>query len=278
VKESQGSTVTSLAGLTLAYNSVDNLKNPHSGIYAEAKPDFAGLGGDSKYFRVTGEARYYKELYEDIVGVLKVQGGHIEATGKNQSSSGIRTFGGDLRLVDHFFLGPSLVRGFAPSGIGPRDISTSDANSNALGGTTYWGGTAEAQFPIPFIPRDLGLKGAVFADAGTLFDYKGPRAFDVNRSGAFDGATCATSRAAPLGVLSTNVQAECVNVYDKNALRSSVGASILWSSPLGPIRFDYAFALSKEKGTLVDYGNGQGPVRVGQDQTQAFRFSGGTRF
>jgi outer membrane protein insertion porin family len=274
VKQSQGETLTSLAGVTLAYNSVDNLKNPHSGIYAELKPDVAGLGGDSKYVRVTGEARYYKELYEDIVGVIKLQGGHIEATGKNESSNGIQTYGGDLRLVDQFFLGPSLVRGFAPSGIGPRDISTSDSSSNALGGTTYFGGSAEAQFPIPFVPRDLGIKGAVFADAGTLFGYQGPKGFDVNGNGRFDGTSCT---AAGSNSVVSNIQPECVTVRDKNIIRSSVGASILWNSPLGPIRFDYAFALSKDNGTLVNF-PGLGLVKVGKDETQAFRFSGGTRF
>ncbi len=275
VKQSQGTTLTSLAGLTLAYNSVDNLKNPHSGLYAEAKPDFAGLGGDSKYFRITGEARYYKELYEDIVGVIKLQGGHIDPTGKNQNNNGLSTLGGDLRLVDHFFLGPTLVRGFAPSGIGPRDISTPDSNQNALGGTTYFGATAEAQFPLPFIPRDLGLKGAVFADAGTLFGYKGPRAFDVNGNGSFDGLSC-------FGVPKSNtalvfVQPECVQARDRAVIRSSIGASLLWNSPLGPIRFDYAYAISKDNGIVLNF-PGYGLARVGQDQTQAFRFSGGTRF
>ena len=51
-------------------------------------------------------------------------------------------------------------------------------------------------------------------------------------------------------------------IRDSKAIRSSVGASILWNSPLGPIRFDYAYALSSDKG----------------DRKQAFRFSGGTRF
>jgi outer membrane protein insertion porin family len=51
-------------------------------------------------------------------------------------------------------------------------------------------------------------------------------------------------------------------VRDSNKIRSSVGASVLWSSPLGPIRFDYAFVLSKDQ----------------RDVTQAFRFSGGTSF
>ena len=69
-----------------------------------------------------------------------------------------------LRIVDNFNLGPSLVRGFAPGGIGPRDItnSTTNNNGNALGGTEYWGASLEAQFPIWGLPRDIGLKGAVY--------------------------------------------------------------------------------------------------------------------
>jgi outer membrane protein insertion porin family len=271
VKESQGRTTTSLAGVTLAYNTVDNLRNPTSGIYAEVKPDFAGLGGDSKFVRVSGEARFYKELFiEDVVGVLKLQGGHIEPNGKNRSSNGLTSFGGDLRLVDHYFMGPTLVRGFAPAGIGPRDISSPDSGQNALGGTTYFGASLEAQFPLPLVPKDLGLKGAVFADAGTLFGYKGPRGLDVNGNGFFEGAGCGFVGGGLL------TQPECVRVHDKNIIRSSIGASLLWNSPLGPIRFDYAYALTKDNGTMIDYG--YGPIRVGKDQTQAFRFSGGTRF
>ena len=40
---------------------------------------------------------------------------------------------------------------------------------------------------------------------------------------------------------------ECIVVRDNKDIRSSVGASLLWSSPLGPIRFDYAFALTKDE-------------------------------
>ncbi len=58
-------------------------------------------------------------------------------------------------------------------------------------------------------------------------------------------------------------------------IRSSVGASLLWASPLGPIRFDYAFALTKSDGIVTDWSNGR---KVGGDVTQAFRFSGGTSF
>ena len=83
-------------------------------------------------------------------------------------------------------MGPSLVRGFAPNGIGPRDISSLDSRANAVGGTTYFGGTLEVQFPIFGLPRELGLKGAVFADAGTLFGYEGPTTFDVSGGSILD--------------------------------------------------------------------------------------------
>lgn len=259
IKESQGTTITSLAGLTFNYNTLDSTRDPRNGFYAEVKTDFAGLGGDSRYFRATGDARYYHELFEDIVGIARIQGGHIMGLGNNGNE------GADLRIVDHFFMGPSLVRGFATNGLGPRDISSPDANANAIGGTTYFGGSLEVQFPIFGLPRDLGLKGAVFADAGTLFGYEGPTRFNLG-GGVF----------APDGGITCNPPGQpqnCIEVLDSDKIRSSVGASILWSSPLGPIRFDYAFALSKEEGILQADG-----TRIGGDRTQAFRFSGGTRF
>lgn len=265
IKSAQGSTLTSLVGATLAYSTLDNFASPKNGFYAELKPEIAGLGGDSNFYRVTGEARYYKEFGDDVVGFLKFQGGHIGSTDGNP-----------LRVTDQFFLGPSLVRGFAVNGIGPRDVGTSDSRSNALGGTTYFGGTAEVQFPLPGIPHDLGLKGAFFTDAGTLFGYKGKRTFDVNGDGFINGYSATTG--CTYSASTVGVEPECVNVRDKMTIRSSIGASILWNSPLGPIRFDYAYALSKDEGVKTYATDGTYLGRVGKDQTQAFRFSGGTKF
>ncbi len=253
LKESAGTSWTSLAGVTLSYNTLDQIKDPRNGLYVELKPDIAGLGGDSRYFRVTADGRYYHELFENVVGIARVQGGHVQS------------FEDKLRIVDHYFLGPSLVRGFATSGIGPRDVST--LGSPAVGGTTYAGTSAEVQFPLFGLPRELGLKGAVFADAGTLFGYKGATEFDTNRNKILEGT------APGCDVKRTDVQSECIRVRDKNVIRSSVGASILWASPLGPIRFDYAWALTKDEGFINKKGH-----RIGEDQTQAFRFSGGSRF
>jgi len=259
VKEAAGTTLTSLVGLNFNYNSLDNVQNPRNGFVAELKPEFAGVGGDSKFLRVAADARYYREIFDDVVGFARLQGGHVQATS------------GDLRMIDHYFLGPTLVRGFAPSGIGPRDV-LNDPTANALGGTTYFGGSLEVQFPIFGLPRDLGLRGALFADAGTLFNYDGGSKAITNPAfaGCPAGAEPRQFNVATTSIYQTNVA--CVR--DKNTIRSSVGVSLLWQSPLGPIRFDYAYALSKDEGQR-DPTTG---IKYGGDRTQAFRFSGGTRF
>lgn len=243
IKEARGKTLTSLVGLTLAYNTLDNNQNPTQGTFAELKPEIAGLGGDSRFVRAVASARYYQSLWDDVVGMIKVQGGHMFAYGDQR-----------LRVLDHFYMGPDLVRGFAPSGIGPRD-RTGDSSANAIGGTTYFGATAEVTFPIFGIPKEFGLRGAVFADAGTLFGYKGRRNFDLNGNGVSDCVDPGT----------TNFQSECLDVRDESKIRSSIGAGLLWASPLGPIRIDYAYALTRVRG-------------AGGDRLQAFRFSGGARF
>ncbi|MBL8590468.1 MAG: outer membrane protein assembly factor BamA [Methylobacteriaceae bacterium] len=246
IKEAQGTRLTSMPGYSLQYNSLDNVKTPTRGIYAELRQDIAGLGGNSRFIRTTGDIRVYREIIDDVVGFVRLQGGNITGFGNEK-----------LRIVDNFNLGPSLVRGFAPGGIGPRDISNPiDTKSNPLGGTTYFGGSVEVQFPIWGLPREIGLKGAVFADAGTLFGYKGTKEFSAYLN-LPAGAPCVGTNVAP-----RYTQGNCITVADDRKIRSSVGASLIWNSPLGPIRFDWAYPLTKGK----------------YDVTQFFRFSGGTSF
>ncbi len=80
--------------------------------------------------------------------------------------------GQEVRMLDDFKMGPNLVRGFAPAGIGPRDITPGTAN-DAIGGTKYWGASLEFQYPFYFLPKDTGFRGAVFVDAGSVWGYKG---------------------------------------------------------------------------------------------------------
>jgi outer membrane protein insertion porin family len=236
-----GTVFVSAPGYTLAYNTLDNNRNPTQGLSVEFKQDLAGAGGDVRNLKTTLDARLYNEIYPDIVAMVRGQGGYATGWG-----------GQGLRMLDHFQGGPNLVRGFAPAGFGPRDVTQSvlicgNQNSNcgendALGGSIYWAATVEVQTPVPFAPKDFGMKLAWFADAGQLLDYVGPT----------------TNANVPAATL---VNGALVNSGNGN-VRSSVGMGLLWDSPFGPLRFDLAYALTKEP----------------TDHTQVFRFGGGTKF
>lgn len=210
--------VTSSLTWTLVYDTIDNRRTPRDGYFARLRQTVAGLGGDANYARTTFDARAYRTLSADLdlVASVRVQAGNVWSWDED-----------DLLIVDGFFKGGDLVRGF--DGLGPRDASTSDA----LGGTSYAGVSAELNFPLPMLSETIGLRGAVFADAGTLFD--------------------------PVGSVD-NIAGLTVN--DDNSIRASVGGSVIWNSPFGPLRADYAYVLASE-----DY-----------DDEQAFRFSAGARF
>jgi outer membrane protein insertion porin family len=248
IKESQGTIVTSSIGYSLNYSTIDDFRNPHNGWLATLSQDAAGLGGYSRYLRTTGDVRYFHEIpyVDDVVGILRAQGGNLTPFGGYQP-----------RIQDNFNLGPSLVRGFAPGGIGPRDsnlYTTWNARmGNSLGGTDYVGASAELQFPLWGLPKDLGLRGAVFADAGSLWNYQGRTNYSP------PGFPCVLAYTPEAGY----GQGTCVSPASNGfRIRSSVGASVLWNSPMGPIRFDYAVVTSKAQ----------------SDITQNFRFSGGTNF
>ncbi|MBR0705200.1 MULTISPECIES: outer membrane protein assembly factor BamA [Bradyrhizobium] len=242
-----GKTLTSALGYTLTYNTLDNNKNPTDGLLVDFRQDFAGVGGDVSYLKSVIDAKYYTPLVSDIVGLVHVQSGMLNKIGSN-----------DLRMLDHFQMGPNLVRGFAPNGIGPRDINPYDTQ-DALGGTKYWGASLELQMPFWFLPKEVGLKGAVYADAGGLYDYKGPTTWSVTNemtTPSNSGCTPSTTNPATPGT--------CTGLIydDSRVIRSSVGVGLIWQSPFGPLRFDYAVPLSKGK----------------YDRTQEFRFGGGTTF
>ena len=199
----------SILANTTVYNTVDDRINPHEGIYASLTNEFAGIGGDSEYYKIYGKFRYFHTLSDemDLVGSVSVGGGYVTPTGDK------------LYVFDQFQIGGKEIRGFETQGIGPR------LDGDALGGTTYFTASAEANMPMPFVPQDFNMRLAAFADAGTLYGNK------VANSAGAEGTDM--------------------------AMRASVGAGLIWISPFGPLRFDYAVPVMKE-----DY-----------DKTQNFRFS-----
>jgi outer membrane protein insertion porin family len=247
-----GSTLTSMVGYGLIYNTLDNNKDPTSGIALNFGQDFAGVGGDSRYLRSSVDLRAYYEPVSDLVSVLHLQAGNILGIGTDT-----------IRMLDDFKMGPNLVRGFQPAGIGPRDVTNYPfgyGTGDALGGTTYWGASAELQYPLYFLPKDSGFRGAVFIDTGSVWGYKGetssPATGEIN--GPINGIVCQPTP-FPQGAKGGG----CALLYEDDMMpRVSAGASLIWNSPFGPLRFDFAYPIMKQW----------------YDRTQFFQFGGGTHF
>jgi outer membrane protein insertion porin family len=125
-------------------------------------------------------------------------------------------------VINRFFLTSRQLRGFEFRGIGPRD--TGAENDDALGGNYYAVARFEADFPLG-LPEEYGVTGGVFFDVGSLWG--------LNDT---EGAT------GP--------------VDDSFHLRSSVGVSIFWDTPLGPLTFNFSNVLQQEsydKDQLFDF-------------------------
>ncbi|TPW31219.1 outer membrane protein assembly factor BamA [Pararhizobium mangrovi] len=220
--------ITSSVTASLTYDTIDDHNLPREGFYAKASAQFAGVGGDADFLKITGKAAYYHPIIEsaDVIGSLSAGAGQLIKTN------------GSVNTFDQFFLGGETIRGFDTRGIGPRAYCDDDTSGcdhsydDPLGGATYLNASAEVSFPMPVIPQDVGIRGAVFADAGTLYG------------------------------LDNNPASDDRIVGDDFNIRASVGASIIWASPFGPLRFDYAVPVAKE-----DY-----------DDVQNFRFGASTNF
>lgn len=189
----------SILSNTINYSDVDDGNMPRNGWQASLTNEFAGLGGDSEYYKIFGKVRYTHSISDefDIIGSLTGQAGHVVPTGDN------------LLVFDQFKFGGRQVRGFKNDGIGPR------MGGESIGGTTYFAASAEVTAPMPLIPEDFGLRIAGFADAGTLYGTK-------VKTGGFA-------------------------VEDDSSLRASAGVGIMWASPFGPLRVDYAVPIKSER-------------------------------
>ena len=217
-----GSYLTSAVGYSVRLDRRNDPILPTRGYYVDLSQDLAGLGGTVHYVRSEGDAGWYHGFSKDFVLSLTATAGFINGWDGN-----------DIRIGDRFYRGGDSFVGFQLAGIGPRDTHFGDA----LGGKLYAIGELQQTFPNG-LPAQYGIKTAIISDIGTL------------------GLLDAAEKINP----ATNTP--LTTVHDDLGLRASVGVSVFWKSPLGPLRFDIAEPLVKEP----------------YDVVQIFRFSTNTRF
>nr|WP_299653284.1 outer membrane protein assembly factor BamA [uncultured Tateyamaria sp.] len=199
-----GEQVASALSYTYTYDTRDRGLNPNAGVLFEFSQEFAGLGGDAEYIRTRGKVIGQRLAFnEEVTLRATLEGGYLSFNG------------GTNRTIDRFILGPRVLRGFEPGGIGPRDLNAEGSDPDPLGGNLFVAASFEAEFPLG-LPEELGIRGGVFYDVGNLWDLDG-----VDLSGG-------------------NV------VGEGGSFRHVIGFSVFWDTAIGPLRLNFSNALSKE--------------------------------
>ncbi len=211
----RGTEWSSALGYTYSYDTRRSGLNPNAGVLLEFGQDFGGLTGNNQYIKTTAKAiAQTKVLNEELTLRATLEGGLLNYI----SGSG--------RATDRFFMGSSVMRGFDPGGIGPREVN--GATNDSLGGNSFVVARFEAEFPLG-LPEEYGISGGLFYDVGSLWSLD-------------------------------QTNADVINEGFK--ARQVIGASLFWKTPVGPLRFNFSRALSKETG----------------DQEQTFDLSISTEF
>ncbi len=195
----QGRVNNSSIGYTLSYDTRLTGLDPNAGVLVQFSQDFGGLDSDTKNVKSSLRAVAQNKILNEEVTLR----GIVEAGVLSYSSGG-------SRVTDRFFMGPSVMRGFRPAGIGPRE--TDGSINDALGGDKFAVARFEAEFPIG-LPAEYGITGGVFYDVGNLWSVDATDA-DI--------------------------------LYSSGSWRHVIGSSIFWTTPIGPLRFNFTKALKKE--------------------------------
>jgi outer membrane protein insertion porin family len=204
---------TSSVRLSFNYDKRDNRLFPTSGHLESASAEFAAsiFASDNLFQRFRLIERYYHPLIWGLVFKVNLSLGYIRAT---------EPIHHQIAISEKFFAGGiNSLRGYVLRSISPtrKIASTLEPNSATIdfpvGGNkeliTNW----EIEFPLF---ESAGVKGVVFYDAGNVFSETENFFHSAQRGGNL-----------PLGLF------------------HSVGAGIRWFSPLGPLRFETGFPLTR---------------------------------
>ncbi len=203
----EGSSLTSAVGYFYSFNTRNRGLDPTRGIFLRAGQELAGLGGDSEYIKTSALLMGQMNiLNEDVTLTATLEGGAL------------MMFSGASRVTDRYFANSRIMRGFQQNGFGPRDLVA--ANMDSLGGNYYAALKFEAQFPLG-LPEEYGISGGVFYDIGSIWGLDNTD----GRAGGADGLDL---------------------VDDSMHLRSAVGVSIFWTTPIGPLRFNFSEVLQSQ--------------------------------
>jgi outer membrane protein insertion porin family len=209
---------TSSVRFSFNYDKRDNRLFPTNGHLESASAEFATslLGSQNLFQRYRLIERRYRPLFWGLVAKVNLSVGYIRSTDPLNRP---------ISISEKFFAGGiNSIRGYTLRSISPtkRILASREPDAGiidfAVGGNkellTNW----EIEFPIV---ESAGIRGVVFYDAGNVFSENEDFFHSNQRPDANGRGTL------PLGLF------------------HSTGFGVRWFSPLGPLRFEVGFPLTR---------------------------------
>lgn len=151
-EEAKGKVLISSLFASITRNTTDYYMDPTTGYVLENSVEFAGLGGDEKFYKYIADYRHFFPFWWDTVFSIHGQVGYILEVG-----------GQEIPIDERFYLGGlRSIRGFKSREVGPYDAANDE----------YTGGNKEGFFNLEYLfplVKEAGLKGVVFFDAGNAW-------------------------------------------------------------------------------------------------------------
>ena len=249
---SERSEISSIVGYNLLLDMKNDPLEPTGGFDLLFGQDVSGFGGDVNFIRTNASMNLYQGITKSVVASLRLSGGYIEPYGTSEGNSEYgQTTPQGVRINNRFFKGGNSFRGFDTAGLGPRivqiiqndDGTETVKRLNALGGNAFYQASLDLSIPN-YLPEEYGIKTGLFLEAGSV------------------GLLSDVDKSDPVEFTDTYGRDAVQLIEDELSLRASTGLSVYWTSPFGPIRFDFSHILKSEE----------------YDRTESFRFSTSTRF
>ncbi len=193
-------------GVGLGYSTFTDTNPLATGLNLQGNVTLATPLGDREWVAAEVSGQYNAAIADGMVLALAAETGQIN--GRN---------GQDVHIADRAFIGNPMPRGFAYTGIGPRDVS-GDRVDTALGGNSYLTSSAELRIATPYPAVVVGI----FADAGALWD------LDETEGGA------------------------SAVIDDSYALRTSAGLSVYWDTQIGLVQINAAKPIAKQDNDKIE--------------------------
>ena len=133
----------------------DSALVPSRGYFTQANAEYGTPAGGTQYYKADINAQYYYSFARGFVLGFNFQGGYGNGLG-----------GKPYPIFKNYYAGGiGSVRGYEPSSLGPRDVSTGDP----IGGSKLLVGNVELTFPLPGTGYDRTLRVFSFFDAGNVW-------------------------------------------------------------------------------------------------------------